>query len=98
MSKYIDDTVWAMYIAECNSKRSWTFIMSVCVLVCLCVSVCVCLCVCVCVSVHLFNYSMKLFASNSDKIASLIQIKGDSIKISRKAIIIQQKYQIRKKP
>ena len=41
---------------------------------------------------------MKLVASNSDKIASLIQIKGDSIKISRKAIIIQQKYQVRKKP
>ena len=40
---------------------------------------------------------MKLvIASNSDKIVSLIQNKGDSIKISRKAIIIQQKYQIYK--
>ena len=41
---------------------------------------------------------MKLFVSNSDKIVSFIQIKSDFIKILRKAIIIQQKYQIRKKP
>ena len=40
---------------------------------------------------------MKLVASNSDKITCLIQIKGDSIKISRKARIIQQKYQVKKK-
>ena len=41
---------------------------------------------------------MKLVSSNLDQIVSLIQIKGDSIKISRKAIIIQQEYQTRKKP
>ena len=41
---------------------------------------------------------MKFVASKSDKIASLIKIKGDSSKISRKATIIQQKYQIEKKP
>ena len=41
---------------------------------------------------------MKFIASNSDKIASLIKIKSDSIKVSRKATIIQQKYQIKKKP
>ena len=41
---------------------------------------------------------MELVANNADKITSLIQIKDDSIKISRKATIIQQKYQIKKKP